>query len=145
MRQGGDSVGRPVRTVISVDEVTGEVKSMSTVYISAPQHEPPYLKLYLDGLDGLRRVPLYCWPILLWLLERIPYANGEQCFEFGTPMRQRAAGELGVRMSQVNHAVSDLAKCDAILRVGRGLYRFNPVFFARGEWKDIQKLRSNMG
>lgn len=135
-------MGRPVRTVISVDDFTGEVKSMSSVYVSAPKHEPPYLKLYLDGLVGLRRVPLYCWPVLLWLLGRIPYANGEQCFEFGTPMRKRAAGELGVKISQVNHAVSDLVKCEAILRAGRGLYQFNPVFFARGEWKDIQKLRS---
>lgn len=135
-------MGRPVRTVISVDDTTGEVKSMSSMYVSAPQREPPYLKLYLDGLEELRRVPLYCWPILLWLLGRIPYANGDQCFEFGNPMRQRAAEELEVKISQVNHAVSDLVKCEAILRAGRGLYQFNPVFFARGEWKDIQKLRS---
>lgn len=135
-------MGRPVRTVMSVDDTTGEVMSVSTVYVSAPEREPPYLKLYLDGLVGLRRVPLYCWPVLLWLLGRIPYANGEQCFEFGTPMRKRAAGELGVKISQVNHAVSDLVKCEAILRSGRGLYQFNPLFFARGEWKDIQKLRS---
>lgn len=138
----GDGAVQPVRTVISVDDMTGEVTSMSTVYVSAPQREPPYLKLYLDGLVGLRQVPLYCWPVLLWLLGRIPYANGEQCFEFCTPMRKLAAGELGVKISQVNHAVSDLVKCGAILRSGRGLYRFNPEFFARGEWKDIQKLRS---
>lgn len=135
-------MGRPVRTVISVDDTTGEVKSMISTYVSAPQSEPPYIKVYLDGLSGLRGVPLYCWPVLLWLLGRIPYANSDPCFEFGAPMRQRAAEELGVKISQVNHAVSDLVKCEAILRAGRGLYRFNPVFFARGEWKDIQKLRS---
>lgn len=135
-------MGRPVRTVISVDDATGEVKSMSTTYVSAPQSEPAYLKLYFDGLTELRAMPLYCWPVLLWLLGRMPYANVDPCFEFGTPMRQRAAGELGVKISQVNHAVSDLVKCGAILRAGRGLYQFNPVFFARGEWKDIQKLRS---
>lgn len=138
-------MGRPVRTVISVDDETGEVKSMSTTYVSPPQREPPYLKLYLDGFEGLRRIPLYCWPVLLWLLERAPYANTDPCFEFGAPMRQRAAAELGVKISQVNHAVSDLVKSVAILRAGRGLYRFNPEFFARGEWKDIQKLRSCAG
>lgn len=134
-------MGRPVRTVISVDETTGEVKNMSTVYVSTPQSEPAYLKLYLDGLAGLRRIPLYCWPILLWLLERMPYASGDQYFEFGAPMRQRACDELKLKISQVNHAVADLVKCGAVLRVDRGLYRFNPVFFARGEWKDIHKLR----
>lgn len=134
---------RPVRTVVTVDGSTGEVKDMSTVYVSPPQSEPPYLKLYLDGLVELRGIPLYCWPILLWLLERIPYASGDPCFEFGAPMRQRAAGELHLKISQVNHAVSDLVKTGAILRVDRGLYRFNPLFFARGEWKDIQKLRAS--
>lgn len=142
VRLGGDNVGRPVRTVVSVDDTTGEIKSMSTVYVSAPQREPPYLKLYMEGLSVLQGIPLYCWPVLLWLLGRIPYANSDPCFEFGTPMRQRAAEELGVKISQVNHAVSDLVKCRAILRSGRGLYQFNPSFFARGEWRDIQKLRS---
>lgn len=135
-------MGRPVRTVISVDDATGEVKSALTTYVSAPQREPPYFKVYMDGLKVLREIPLYCWPVLLFLLERIPYANGDQSFEFGNPMRQRLADELGVKIGKVNHAVSDLVKCGAVLRSGRGLYQFNPVFFARGEWKDIQKLRS---
>lgn len=138
-------MGRPVRTVISVDDATGEVKSMSTTYVSAPQSEPAYLKLYFDGLAELRSMPLYCWPVLLWLLGRMPYANADPCFEFGTPMRHRVADVLGVKIGKVNYAVSDLVKCGAILRAGRGLYRFNPVFFARGEWKDIQKLRSCSG
>lgn len=127
---------------MSVDDTTGEVKSMESVYVSPPQSEPAYLKLYFDALTGLRSMPLYCWPVLLWLLGRIPYANEDPCFEFGAPMRQKAASELGLKVSQVNHAVSDLVKCGAVLRVSRGLYRFNPQFFARGEWKDIQKLRS---
>lgn len=138
-------MGRPVRTVISVDGSTGEVESMSTTYISAPQSEPAYLKLYFDGLSELRSMPLYCWPVLLWMFGRMPYANADPCFEFGNPMRQRAADEIGVNISRVNHAVSDLVKSGAILRAGRGLYRFNPTFFARGEWKDIQKLRSRSG
>lgn len=140
---GGDRVGRPVRTVVSVDDATGEIKSMSTVYVSAPQSEPAYLKLYLEGLLCLRNIPLYCWPVLLWLMGRMPYANGDPCFEFGSPMRQRAAEELHLKISQINHAISDLVKFEAVLRVERGLYQFNPQLFARGEWKDIKKLRSS--
>lgn len=135
-------MARPVRTVISVDDSTGEVKSMSSTYVSPPQSEPAYLKVYLDGMERLQEIPMYCWPVLLWLLGRMPYANADQCFEFGGPMRQRLADNLGVKIGKVNHAVSDLVKSGAILRSGRGLYRFNPLFFARGEWKDIQKLRS---
>ena len=134
-------MGRPVRTVVSVDDSTGEIKSMTTVYVSSAQSEPAYLKLYLDGLLQLRDIPLYCWPVLLWLLGRMPYANADPCFEFGKPLRQRAADDLKLKISQVNHALSDLVKSGALLRVERGLYQFNPAFFARGEWKDIKKLR----
>lgn len=134
---------RPVRTVIEVDELTGELKNQSTVYISRTESEPPYVKMYFDGIQSIRSIPLYCWPVLMWLLRLMPYANADPVFEFGAPMRKRAAGELEVSVSRVDHAVSDLLKCGVLLRVDRGLYQFNPAFFARGEWKDIQKLRSN--
>lgn len=133
---------RPVRTVIEVDDLTGELKSQATVYVSPPKSEPPYVKIYLDSLGCLMGMPMYCWPILWWMIKMLPYANANQVFEFGAPMRRKAAGELGVSVSRVDHAVSDFLKCGVLLRADRGLYQFNPVFFARGEWKDIQKLRS---
>lgn len=133
---------RPVRNVVVIDNTTGEVMQQSTVYVSSPQSEPPYVKVYFDGFSCLRSVPLYCWPVLVWLLRLLPYANTDPCFEFGAPMRRKVAAELKISVSRVNHAVSDLVQCGALLRVERGLYQFNPSFFARGEWKDIKKLRS---
>lgn len=134
-------MARPVRTVMEVDDTTGEVTGQTTVYVSPPQSEPPYVKVYFDGLHFLRTVPLYCWPVLMWLLRFMPYANADQVFEFGSPMRRRAADELKVSVGRVDHAMSDLLKFGVIFRVERGLYQFNPAFFARGEWKDIKKLR----
>lgn len=133
---------RPVRTVMEVNETTGEVTGQTTVYVSPPQSEPPYVKVYFDGFSCLRSVPLYCWPVLVWLLRLMPYANTDPCFEFGAPMRRKVAAELNVSLGRVNHAVSDLLKYGVLLPVERGLYQFNPSFFARGEWKDIKKLRS---
>lgn len=136
---------RPVRTLVSVDEKTGEVKWMDTVYISGPQREPPYVKIYLDSLGLLREVPLYCWPVLLWLLQKAPYATQDPYFEIGSPTRAYIAEETGVKISSVNHAVADLVKHGAILRARRGLYQLNPQFFGRGEWKEIAKLRETAG
>lgn len=133
---------RPVRTVIEMDDLTGELKSQSTVYVSTPKNEPPYVKVYLDSVSSLMGMPMYCWPVLWWMIRMLPYANTDQEFEFGAPMRRKAAGELGVSVSRIDHAVSDFLKYGVLIRVDRGLYQFNPVFFARGEWKDIQKLRS---
>lgn len=126
---------------MSVDNRTGEVKGMETVYISGPQREPPYVKVYLGSLDSLRTLPLYCWPVLLWLLQKAPYATQNPYFEIGSPTRAYIAEETGVKISSVNHAVADLVKYGAILRVRRGLYQLNPQFFGRGEWKEIARLR----
>lgn len=134
---------RPVRTVVEVNDGTGEVTKMTTVYVSPPQREPPYVKIYFEGFPELRGLPPYCWPVLVWLMRLMPYANAaDPCFEFGAPMRKRAAQELGMSVTRINHAVSDLLKAQALLRAEKGLYRFNPSFFARGEWRDIKKLRS---
>lgn len=141
-KERGVGALRPVRTVIEVDDLTGELRNQSTVYVSPPKNEPPYVKVYLDSVSSLTEMPMYCWPVLWWMIRMLPYANVDQEFEFGAPMRRKAAGELGVSVSRIDHAVSDFLKYGVLLRVDRGLYRFNPVFFARGEWKDIQKLRS---
>lgn len=135
-------MARPVRTVMEVNDATGEVTGQTTVYVTPPQSEPPYVKVYFDSFSNLRALPLYCWPVLIWLLRLMPYANADPVFEFGTPMRRKAAAELGASVSRLDHAVSDLLKCGVLLRVERGLYQFNHSVFARGEWKDIQKLRS---
>lgn len=132
---------RPVRTVVSIDNKTGEVKGMETVYVSGPQREPPYVKVYLSSLVSLRTLPLYCWPVLLWLLQKAPYAAQDPYFEIGKPTRAYIAEETGVKVSSVNHAVADLVKQGVILRMRRGLYQLNPQIFGRGEWKEIAKLR----
>lgn len=134
-------MARPVREVFSVDNTTGEVISSSTTYVSVSKVEPAYVKLYFDGLDKLREIPLYCWPVLLWMLGKVSYANEEQSLELCSTTRKGVAESLNMSVNRVNHAVSDLVRCGIVLRVGKGLYRFNPEFFARGEWKDIQKLR----
>lgn len=136
-------MARPVRTVMEVNDTTGEVTGQTTVYVSSPQSEPPYVKVYFDGFSFLQTLPLYCWPVLLWLMRMIPYANADPVFEFGAPMRRKAAAELKVSTGRVDHAVSDLMKFGVLLRADRGLYQFSPFFFSRGEWKDIKKLRAN--
>lgn len=133
---------RPVRTTVQVDGTTGEVTGISTVYTSPPQGEPPYVKMYIDGIEKLRAIPLSCFPVVIWLLRMIPYANVDKGFEFGPAMRKRAAKEIGISHGRINHIISDLLNAGVLLKLDRGFYQFDPLIFARGEWKDIQKLRS---
>lgn len=132
---------RRVKTVVTVDDQTGEVKDMMSVYVSEAKKEPAYVKMYMDGIEMLYNMRSYCWPVLIWMVKRMAYSNAGQYFEFGAPMRRMAGEELGVSVERINHAVSELVKAGAVLRVDRGLYQFSPMIFGRGEWKDIAKLR----
>lgn len=133
---------RRVRQVMTVDDQTGEVKNMETVYVSKVKSEPPYIKVYMDGIDGLYLVLHYSWRVLLWMLKRMPYAGNEmQWVEFGATVRRKAAAELGMSIGRINHAVVDLVTAGVLLRTEKGTYQINPVVFGRGEWKEIAKLR----
>lgn len=132
---------RSVRTVITLDNATGNVQDMTTTYVSQAKREPFYVKTYIDGIEKLYSMRPYCWPVLIWMLRRMPYASEDQRFEFGLPMRKKAASELGMSLGRVNHAVTDLVEAGAVLRVDRGLYQLNPMIFGRGEWKEISRLR----
>lgn len=132
---------RRVKQVVTVDGATGEVMGMETVYVSKAKNEPPYVKLYLGGLEELSRMKPYCWHVLFWMLGRMPYAGHEQQFEFGTAGRKKAGEELGMSVGRINHVVSELVAAGALFRVDRGLYQLNPMIFGRGEWKEIAKLR----
>lgn len=128
--------------MVTVNEKTGEVKGLEAVYVSKAQNEPAYVKLYLDGIEELYKMRSCCWPVLIWIVKRMGYANGEQVFEFGAPMRRRAGEVLQLSVWRINHALSDLVESGALLRVERGLYQLNPMIFGRGEWKEIAKLRA---
>lgn len=135
---------RRVRQIMTVDDQTGEVKNMETVYVSKVKSEPSYIKVYMDGIDGLYLVPHYSWRVLLWMLKRMPYAgNGMQWVEFGAAVRRKAAAELDMSVGRINHAVIDLVTAGVLLRAEKGIYQINPVVFGRGEWKEIAKLRES--
>lgn len=133
---------RRVKQVMTVDEATGEVRSMEAVYVSKAKVEPAYVKVYLDGVDRLSQIKPYCWRVLFWMLGRMPYASYEQQIEFGTAARRKAGEELDMSVGRLNHVVSDLVTAGALLRVERGLFQLNPMIFGRGEWKEIAKLRA---
>ena len=37
--------------------------------------------------------------------------------------------------------MTDLVKGKVLFRVDKGVYRFNPYLFGKGDWQDIAKLR----
>ena len=126
------------RVVLNAD---GEfIESEETSIFLLPQ-EPPYVKLYLDAIFYLKDIPKSHNPILLSILNRLPFANQEQSIAINASVKRKIAKELNCSISRINNALTDFVKGELLIREDVGLYSVNPYIFGRGEWKDIEKLR----
>ena len=128
-----------IRTDVIVDHETGEIKSRREERTAYIEQEPPYVKLYLDNVLFLSDLPKGLSGILMALLERMPYTG--KGFAINGAIRREIAKELGSTEGSIRNAIMNLTKGNLLIRIDTGLYQFNPYFFGRGDWKDIERLR----
>lgn len=131
------------------DETTGEVKIKEE---RRRQHlrfskEPTYIKLYLDHLGKFKGLQLSLNPILAELLKSTSYAdvseeNGGMILYLNKPLKADIAKRCEVSLSRVDHAVTEFVKKGYMRRLDLGKYQFNPFFFGKGEWVDIENIRA---
>ena len=122
-----------------IDHVSGVAianREEKTFYVD---HEPPYVKLYLDNVLFLSDLPKGLNGILMALLERMPYTG--KSFAINGAVRREIANELNFTEGSVRNGISQLSKGGLLIHIDTGLYQFNPHFFGRGDWKEIERLR----
>ena len=139
-------MGKVVRTTerLVVDHATGEVMLSDKTNIYAPGEEPPYIKMYIQDIlytvDMERRYAA----LMNAMLKRIDYADRENglCIELTARKKRLILQEIGWKKVQsIDNGVQKLLKGKIIYRVERGVYRFNPYLFGKGDWKSIEKIR----
>lgn len=127
-----------------VDNETGEIKrSISSKAVSFG-FEPEFVKLYVEDIALLLKLPVSWIRILLWICKHLNYASDEDgmCIGFVPVLKQRCMIETEIKsMGALNNALSRLNKLGVLERLGTGLYRLNPYIFGKGKWKDISKIR----
>ncbi|MDE6424918.1 MAG: hypothetical protein K2K89_02105, partial [Ruminococcus sp.] len=132
-----------------VDSDTGEVKSEVKRHTQRIRvgKEPPYVKLYLDHLSRFKGLQLSLNPILAEMLKKTTYANpkeqdGGMILYLNKPLKADIAKMCGVGLHRVDNAVTEFVKKGYMRRLDLGKYQFNPFFFGKGEWKDIENIRA---
>lgn len=132
-----------------VDSETGEVKSEIKRHTQRVRYskEPSYVKLYLDHLSRFKGLQLSLNPILAEFLKHTSYAepmdeNGGMVLFLNKPLKEIIAKRCEVSLSRVDHAVTEFVKKGYMRRLDLGMYQFNPFFFGKGEWKDIENIRA---
>jgi hypothetical protein len=132
-------------TETTVINESGEVLRHSSSKTFKVTKEPDYVKLYLQDVLYLSDMPKKHTKVLYELLKRSSYANKglQVCLSAG--LKRIMAKDLGFsRVQSIDNALSDLVKGYILIRIETGVYQFNPAFFGKGEWEDIQELRLNI-
>lgn len=123
----------------TVDRSTGESHSKTVENISYMPTEPPYVKVYLDDIAKLYSLPKAGSSLLHCLLRKMDY---DGIITLVSASKKRIADELNIKPQTVDNNIQALLKSDILKRSGRGEFMFNPMLFAKGEWKNIYKQRN---
>jgi hypothetical protein len=121
----------------------GEVKNYNKQTVTSYKlaQEPPYVKMYVDTILYLKKLPKVYNPILFCILKRLPWANEDQRIPINAALKRDMAKTLKCSVSKINNALTELVKSNVLKREDIGYYSVNPNLFGRGEWKDISRLR----
>lgn len=106
--------------------------------------EPAYIKLYLQDIMYLHDMPKQYAGLTACLLRRVSYAGDAEgmCVTLVPRIKKAICEELGwKRISTFDNALQKLLAGKIIYRLDRGIYKFNPYLFGKGDWQDIARLR----
>lgn len=127
-----------------IDGNTGEVLTETSTVTYAIEDEPPYVKLYIADVLYMSDMPRRYEALTLALLKRVSYAGDDNglCVTVNRFTKESICKEIGWKnVVSIDNAIQVLMKGEIIKRIARGVYRFNPYLFGRGNWADVKRLR----
>lgn len=133
------------RHIDAEGNITEDVKE--TLYRVEHSNEPDYIKIYTKMWCEFNEVPPVFRELFFQLAVRMTYCNADnlgeaQIVATGSPIRETIMKALGwTSRSMYQKGIAALCECDAIRKVGRGMYQVNPMYFAKGEWKYNPRLQ----
>lgn len=131
-------------SVMTTQDADGKVISNTQNYTLSWEEEPPYIKFYLQDIMYLRDMSKTYSALVYSLLRYTHYAgeNLGMCTVLAPQIKREICNELGWKtIASFDNAIQKLIAGSIIERVSRGIYRFNPYLFGRGNWQEIAKLR----
>ena len=107
--------------------------------------EPDYIKLYTKMWCEFNDIPMAYRELFLQLVTRMSYCNsnnlnGSQLVNTGKPWSDDIMAVLKWKKAMYQRGLKVLCECNAIRKVGRGVYQINPQYAGRGEWKYNPRL-----
>jgi len=136
-RETKSTVQSQITTTVNNDgEVLQEVDSKKFT----KQVEPDFVKLYIQDILYLTKLPQGLNGLLMSLLKRMQYDNTLIIIK---AIKENIAKELNLSFKTVEQYIGALLKNNILLKLTdeRSVYTVNPFYFGKGEWKNIKSLR----
>lgn len=133
-------------TNTTVNHSTGEITETNSKKVIRLPQEPAFVKLYLEDISRLHRLPATCSKIMIELVKRLDY---DGTIALNGARKKQLMVHLGLKQNQakptqqIDNALSRMKKEGIIRSLDTGIYEFNPHYFAKGEWSGIHKRREN--
>lgn len=120
-----------------VDE-NGMVKQQQQTNIVQFPNEPPFIKLYIEDLTAILKLPNGTKDLLHSLLMKMDYEN---IVTLTSRSKKEIAERVGIKIQTFDNYLRKLVDAEVFKRIGRGEYKVNPNLFARGDWGNISRQR----
>ena len=129
------------------EDADGNIKTSSVEKVTNIQrnNEPDYIKLYTKMWCEFNDIPMAYRELFLQLVIRMTYCNSadlgnSQLVNTGKPWSTSIMKALNWKDRMYQKGLKVLCECEAIKKVGRGVYQINPQYAGRGEWKYNPRL-----
>ena len=125
----------------TINSLTGEIENTSSIKTIKVPKEPMYVKMYLQD-SALHRALASCNQLLLQELLKIMNYDNE--IDLTNYRKKEIATTTGIKIDTINKSLQRLKTATVLIRIGQGTYVMNPLIFAKGEWKNIRKMRKEV-
>ncbi len=136
---------------------TGEIIKEENYKDMYVDKEPPYIKFYLGSFELLPSDISALSKYIAVLIEFATYCNDPNDLLKSTVRttnfeKKVIANRCHIKMARIEQAITQLIKAELLIPVHtgdsgenqqKGVYHLNPWIMARGEWKDVKKLRDS--
>jgi Firmicute plasmid replication protein (RepL) len=122
----------------TVTNEDGTIKQKHHTNIIQFPNEPPFIKLYVEDLTAIFKLPDGTKDLLYSLLMKMDYEN---MITLTSRSKKEIAERVGIKIQTFDNYLRKLVDAEIFKRIGRGEYKVNPNLFARGDWTDISRQR----
>ena len=130
-----------IETTKEINNSTGEVvENVKTTQVKT-QQEPNYIKLYIDHIAFIHKLPKSLPSVIFELLKLMNY---EQQIILNSFVKNKIAENLNVTNQHIDNSISKLVKQKILIRIGAGTYNINSFIFGKGNWKNILENRREL-